>query len=283
MTITDTYTVPANNTDTTRTGAGIVLNYPDNKEYGGEGSGFWLGGNDAGNVLNWFNAKVDASKVISTKNGGTVFYINRGNTLNIFGGDFSAGTAKKATTSNPQGGAIRVVGTLNMFAGEIHGGNGNQWGGNVHVQSGGLMNMYGGSIYNGTIHSSTLTNKNANHACANLSVQGNGNFNMYGGTIDGRVNSVSTPTGTIKICNDARIRAANDTATSNNLTIVSGVTYVVSGLNEGSLIYLTSEAASFTVTMEGTPMTLEQVNARLIAPGYTASISGNTITFTKNP
>ena len=280
VTITDTYTVPANNTDTTRVGAGVVLDYADGTVYAGQGIGFWLNGSG---TLNWFNANIDASRTVTSKSGGTLFYVEGGCTLNLFGGDFAAGTAQKASSTNPQGAGIRCLGTLNMFAGSIHGGIGNQWGGNVHIH-GGTMNMYGGSIYGGSIYSNeNFADKNTNHANANLTTQSAGSINLYGGTVDGRVNSVSNPTGTIRICNDAKVRAEQDTATSNNLTIVSGVTYVVSNLNENGLVYLTSTAASFTVTMEGTPMTLEQVNARLIAPGYTASISGSTITFTKNP
>lgn len=81
------------------------------------------------------------------QNGGTV-YADEGTTLNLYSGTLTNALQEGRSIYN--GGVVMVVGTFNMYGGQIADGVSNWAGGNVYVNAGGQMNMCGGSITGGT-------------------------------------------------------------------------------------------------------------------------------------
>ncbi len=139
---------------------------------------------------------LDGSDMISDMNGaavdvpkGSYFYMHGGR---IIGGNAKAVKNDKGAWTNGLGGTIVVRGKFVMYDGIIEGGKATgvvtQYaadgtpsaysrgiGGNIYVGSGGEVEMYGGTIKNGT----------ATHSGGNVYVDGTGTFLMEGGTIEG--------------------------------------------------------------------------------------------------
>ena len=114
---------------------------------------------------------------------GTIFYIQEGEyTMNIFGGNWIAPTAKQAS------GSIAYVSdknVLNIYNGFFQGGTVTDRGGAINV-SYGTVNMYGGTIKGGE---SVATDAAEGGGMIRVSGNSAGTkkavFNMYGGTIEG--------------------------------------------------------------------------------------------------
>lgn len=109
---------------------------------------------------------------------GTTLYVGSNGTANIYSGTITAETAENV--KGAAGGTIYVLGKLNIYGGEITGGNATV-GGNIYMTDGALCNMYGGKITYGSGGSGGnvyVLASSSNGAVKNRSV-----FNFYGGEI----------------------------------------------------------------------------------------------------
>ena len=160
-------------------------------------------GSDQGGVVwvrygqfHFYSGTLDASDMVCKLNG-TAIDIPKGAYMYMYGGKIIGGNAKaqkndKGNWTNGIGGTMVVRGKFVMYDGVIEGGKATGvvtkynadgtpntyargYAGNVYVGSGGVVEMYGGTIKGGT----------ATHSGGNVYVDGTGEFTMEGGVIEG--------------------------------------------------------------------------------------------------
>lgn len=173
-----------------------------------QGAGVWV---RSGATFDMYRITVDASEFTADDSYGTALCIDGGGAANVYSGTLKGGTAKYGGTVNVanngtvnfydglitggrtnkhssngggQGGNVNVIGTFNMYGGEISNGNANgNAGGNVAVMiATSRFTMSGGLIHGGT--STSLYSGNVGVAFQAV----DGAFKMSGGEIDGGVN-----------------------------------------------------------------------------------------------
>lgn len=140
-----------------------------------------------------YGGTLDAS-AIETLQYGSAVRINTNCVFNMYGGEIIGGTAlgsmdeEEKSTKGGYGGTIQVAGTFNMYDGVIRDGKALRYekkdgtytcgnGGNLHLGTNAVFNMYGGEILNGT----------AQRAGGNIYMAKNVVVNISGGTISGGV------------------------------------------------------------------------------------------------
>ena len=85
---------------------------------------------------------------LTNKQNGGLISIGANGTMNLYSGKLTNRIAEDRTINN--GGVVYVVGCFNMYGGVIENGVSHWAGGNVYVNGGGEMNIYGGEILGGT-------------------------------------------------------------------------------------------------------------------------------------
>ncbi len=93
-------------------------------------------------------ARGRASSLSTEYRAGGVFYVEADGVLNLYEGTLTYETVSGYKPGN--GGILNVIGTFNMYGGEITGGQASNAGGNIFVTATGQMNLLGGSVTNGT-------------------------------------------------------------------------------------------------------------------------------------
>ena len=140
-----------------------------------------------------YGGTLDASNIATLQYGSAV-RVNKDAVFNMYNGTVIGGTsvgsmnAAETSTTGGYGGTIQVGGTFNLYDGVVRDGRalgyvkkdgsiicGN--GGNIHIGTDGIFNMYGGSILNGT----------ADRAGGNIYMGKNAVVNMSDGTISGGI------------------------------------------------------------------------------------------------
>ena len=154
---------------------------------------------------------------------GGVIRVNSSNAkLNIYGGKLDANGHDNSTSSKPFGGTIaNSGGTLNIYGGTIVGGTANHGGA---IYSSGKLNIYGGTIVGGT-----ATGSGGGTICAERCT-----FNMSGGTISGGTATTSSSGG------GAVALYTNTVFTMTGGTISGGSSLKSGDLYGGGNIYINS-------------------------------------------
>ncbi|MBQ8802810.1 MAG: hypothetical protein IJZ53_04155 [Tyzzerella sp.] len=142
-------------------------------------------------TLELYSGTLDASN-IATPQYASAVRVNTDAVFNMYNGTVIGGTAvgtmdeAEKSTKGGYGGTIQVGGTFNLYDGVIRDGKALRYekkngdftcgnGGNIHIGTDGVFNMYGGSILNGT----------ADRAGGNIYMSKNAVVNMSGGVISG--------------------------------------------------------------------------------------------------
>ncbi len=226
-------------------------------------------------VVNMYNITMDASGSVytSTSYGNA---INFKGTFNMYSGTIigSNSTSNKTTTGAV---AVSAGAVMNMYGGTIRDGSASDICGNVYVS--GTLNMMGGTITGGKL-GSTGTNSYQ----ANIRVIGTGVLNMTGGTITGHVNA-GVSGATVKLSGDAKILHEGN----RGLWIVPGrTTLMIGDLTDKAQLNLIIKDSSdndvfgvFAVAMDGYTIT-EQDVARITATNTSGAKNGNVVLNTDN-
>ncbi len=163
----------------------------------------------------------------STTNYGAVFYSYVDSVFDLYGGTLT-------TTGTNLAGAIGTVGnsanepaTMNMYGGKLTGGKVTHRGGNLYIISGSVLNIYGGTVENGTTESTYgTTSHGGNIYIANSTV------NIMGGTVTGGSSqllggNIYLASGSLNISGGTV--TAGTAPNGGNIAIADGKTATISG------------------------------------------------------